>query len=181
MPPPFLRTAILAITAMGLGACSTYGHDGYYGSAVSVGYNAGTYSPYYGWYDNFYYPGTGAYVWDRSGYRHAWSDRQRTYWTARRAGHRAYRDHWNDYRYERRGDYVRRDQRRYRDRQDVRRYREQRRDYREQRREYREQRRERIQRDRQRSRIERSERRARPDRSRVRSERFRTPRTVPRD
>ena len=37
-------------------------------------------SPYYGWYDDYYYPGTGTYVYKLYRKPHAWSSRQRTYW-----------------------------------------------------------------------------------------------------
>lgn len=90
-----LRNAALAlVAALGLSGCSMY--DGYYGGGVGYasGYNDPYYggygyagAPYYGWYDNFYYPGTGYYVYDRRGRRHAWSDRHRRYWEARRHDH----------------------------------------------------------------------------------------------
>ena len=60
------RTAFaLAATTTLLGACST-GYGGGYGMA-SAGYYGDSYydDGYYGWDDNFYYPGTGYYVYDR--------------------------------------------------------------------------------------------------------------------
>ena len=99
-----LRTAALAAAAMvGLSGCA---YNGLY-SGVSVGAGSGYYdpyggygygygasypgyaygygaSPYYGWYDDFYYPGTGYYVYDRYRRAHRWSDRHRRYWEARR-------------------------------------------------------------------------------------------------
>jgi hypothetical protein len=112
MKSTILRPAIIAFAALGLAGCSSY-DDGYgYGySRVSLGLGSygGYYRPYYGWYDNYYYPGTGVYLYDRSGSRYRWNDRYRDYWIARRpSGH--YRDNWSGYRAERR-DY-RRDRRR---------------------------------------------------------------------
>ena len=187
MPVPFLRPALAIVATIGLGACSTYGYDDYSGVRVSAGYGAGNYSPYYGWYDDYYYPGTGYHVWDRGGYRHAWSDRQRRYWMARRAGHRQLREHWNGYRYKRRGDYVHRDQRRYRDHRDRRdrhRYRDQRRAEiereRQRERARADQRRIRDLREQRRDRIEQAERRVRAERDqrRQRSEQRRGNRQV---
>lgn len=103
-----LRSAALALTAaIGLGGCSTYGmygspygglsvgygnYDPYYGYGYGYspygysryGYNSGYFgSPYWGWYDDFYYPGTGYYVYDRYRRPHRWSDSQRVFWTQR--------------------------------------------------------------------------------------------------
>lgn len=75
---------------------------------LSVGYgdsDDGYYSgSYYGWYDNLYYPGAGAWVYDRDGKRQAWSEKHRSYWEARRAawhGKRDMRENWSEYRHER--------------------------------------------------------------------------------
>ncbi|MEM7730991.1 MAG: hypothetical protein AAF311_17340, partial [Pseudomonadota bacterium] len=46
---------------------------------------------YYGWYDNFYYPGHGIHVFDRRGLRHRWQPRHRRYWDGRRAEFRRWR------------------------------------------------------------------------------------------
>ena len=130
-----LRTAALALTAaVGLSACS-YGYGPYGQSGLSVGIGSGYYDPYYsgygygygagypgygygypgygyayapywGWYDNFYYPGTGFYVYDiyRKPYR--WTDAQRRYWNLRRERALAtsttqqpvvIRENWNDF------------------------------------------------------------------------------------
>ncbi|GMM94032.1 hypothetical protein [Qipengyuania sp. MTN3-11] len=162
MPFPYIRPALMIAAAMGLGACSTSGYDNYYGSRVSVGYGAGSYAPYYGWYDDYYYPGTGYYVWDRRGYRHSWSDRQRNYWIARRTGHRNIREQWRGYNYNRRGDYVRRDHR------EVRRYGDGRRNW-----DRDDERRERYERARERGRDVRDRNRARAERGRDLRERNR--------
>jgi hypothetical protein len=102
-----LRAAALALTAAaGLSACTTpYGYsgvslgvgNGYYGSSYGgygygypdygygYGYPASSYrySPF-GWYDDYYYPGTGFYVYDSYRRPHRWTDAQRRYWTVRR-------------------------------------------------------------------------------------------------
>src|SRR5687767_10969769 len=99
---PLRAAALTVAAAIGLSACTTpYGY-GY--SGVSVGYGSGYspyygygygyprygysrlgygYSPYWGWYDSFYYPGTGYYVYDRYRRPHRWSDSHRRYWTDR--------------------------------------------------------------------------------------------------
>jgi hypothetical protein len=87
------RAAPLAalVSALALGGC-TYDGAGYGG--VNVGYGSGYYYddyPYgsydyapYGWYDGYYYPGNGYWLYDRGGSRHRWSDNQRRYWEQRR-------------------------------------------------------------------------------------------------
>jgi len=57
------------------------GYGGYYGSPYYGGYGYG--SPYYGWYDNFYYPGTGYYVYDTYRRPYAMTTTQRQYWSTR--------------------------------------------------------------------------------------------------
>jgi hypothetical protein len=100
-----IRAAGLVIAAsLGLSACmspygyssvgvgigsgyGSYGYDGYgYGGYGGYGYPGGYgYGyPSYGWYDDFYYPGTGYYVYSRDGSRHRWTDSQRRYWESRR-------------------------------------------------------------------------------------------------
>lgn len=111
-----VRAAMVAIAGLSIGACSTYGADGYGYSRVAVGYGSGYYSdPYYGWYDGYYYPGSGYYVWDRRGYRHRWSGAHRSYWLARRGDRRAH-SNWSGYLYQRRGDYRAGRTHHYRDR-----------------------------------------------------------------
>ena len=74
---------------MGLGYGGGYGDYGYgYGSPY-YGYGGSlrrlrrlrpaiTARPRrYGWYDNYYYPGTGIYVYDSYRRPHVWNDRQR--------------------------------------------------------------------------------------------------------
>jgi len=67
-----------------------YGYGGYYGypGYGYGGYPYGSYGrcidPYWGWYDGFYYPGTGYYVYDSYRRPHVWTDAQRRYWSERR-------------------------------------------------------------------------------------------------
>jgi hypothetical protein len=91
-----IRLAAVALTsALVLAGCAydDYGYGygpygyGYPHSSVSigVGYGGGygSYDPF-GWYGNYYYPGTGIYVYDRSRTRHVWSGDQQRYWAQRR-------------------------------------------------------------------------------------------------
>ena len=121
--------ALLIATGLALSGCYS---DGYGYSRVSIGYGSncdpyydncgsryrGSYygDPWYGWYDDYYYPGIGIYIYDRSGRRYRWSDNHRYYWENRRQGYRD-RD-WSDRRWEnwdgyRRGNRDRRWRRRY--------------------------------------------------------------------
>ena len=50
---------------------------GGYGSGYGYG------SPYYGWYDNYYYPGTGYYVYDSYRRPHSMTPIQKAYWSKR--------------------------------------------------------------------------------------------------
>jgi hypothetical protein len=101
--------SLVAAGALALGGCA-YGDLGlgygspYYGASYGYGspyYGAGYYgSPYYGggyygslgyggfgspfgWYDNYYYPGTGYYVYDSYRRPHVMTSTQRVYWTRR--------------------------------------------------------------------------------------------------
>ena len=101
-----LRLAAAALAAtFSLSACAYgggypgvsvgYGNYGGYGSGYYDPY-AGGYSPYgynnvgyggyggygsqYGWYDGYYYPGTGYYVYDQYRRPRVWSQSQRQYW-----------------------------------------------------------------------------------------------------
>ncbi len=98
MSPFKLSIAGLALAAgFGLSGCATDGYGGGYGG-VSVGYGGGygyydggwdpyyggySADPYWGWYGDYYYPGTGYYVFDRQNRRHRWNDGQRNYWQGR--------------------------------------------------------------------------------------------------
>lgn len=63
------------------GASVGYGAPDYYGSGYGYG----------GWYDDYYYPGSGFYVFNRAGVRYRWNDRQRAYWES----HRGDRGGWH--------------------------------------------------------------------------------------
>lgn len=95
--------ALALASGLALGGCAYDDGYGYGGVSVGTGYyggyGGGYYDPYwgpanypggYGWYDGFYYPGNGYYVYDRGGRRHRWSDGQRRYWEGRRG--REWRD-----------------------------------------------------------------------------------------
>ena len=108
-----LRTAAILLAAgVGLGGCATYSPFGY-GNGVSVsygnGYNDRYYDPYYsrygsryagyspyGWYDGYYYPGAGYYVYDRYRNPYYWNDYQRRYWTVRQKDP-SVREVWTDF------------------------------------------------------------------------------------
>ncbi|MEO8454549.1 MAG: hypothetical protein ABI454_05260 [Sphingomicrobium sp.] len=70
----------------GYGYGSSYygaGYGGYYGG---YGYGSPYYGGYgspYGWYDNYYYPGTGIYVYDSYRRPRQWTNSQKSYWTSR--------------------------------------------------------------------------------------------------
>jgi len=121
---PLRNVAIALAASLSLTACY---NDGYGHSRVSVGYGA-SYPSYYGWYDDFYYPGTGYYVYDRGGHRQRWNDRQSRYWTERqrnfrgadRADRRQLRNNWQAFRQDRRTDDRAFRQARRQDRQTVR-------------------------------------------------------------
>jgi hypothetical protein len=78
-----------------LGGCADTGS-----SRVAMGYNAAWGDPYWGWYGDYYYPGTGVYVYDRDRHRSAWTAEQRGYWEARRTnwhGDRHWNNNWHDF------------------------------------------------------------------------------------
>jgi hypothetical protein len=69
----------------GYGYPSSYGYPYGYGySRWSDPFYGGYGSPYWGWNDGFYYPGTGIYVYDRFRRPFVWTDRQRAYWIVQR-------------------------------------------------------------------------------------------------
>ena len=90
--------SLLAAGALALGGCADYygglgygygdyygGYGGYYGYPYYGGgyYGAGWGMPYYGWYDDYYYPGTGIYVYDTYRRPRVMTTRERTYWSSR--------------------------------------------------------------------------------------------------
>lgn len=69
----------------GYGGYGGYGYPyGPYGGYGYPGYYGGFGAPYFGWYDNYYYPGTGIYVYDSYRRPHVWSETQQRYWTQQR-------------------------------------------------------------------------------------------------
>lgn len=94
-----IRTALVVLAASaGLGACTNFGPFGGVGVGVGSGYGGYGYdspygygygSPYgsyynqyptYGWYDGYYYPGRGYWVYDPDGQPRPISDKQKSYW-----------------------------------------------------------------------------------------------------
>ncbi len=103
-----LRPTVLMGATLGLSACmyadGAYG-DGYVNGGYSDGYACDPYDPYDayyscdygygfanigfggGWYDDFFYPGYGLFVFDRIGHRHQMRNNHRRYWAHRRHQH----------------------------------------------------------------------------------------------
>ncbi|MDT8759534.1 hypothetical protein MZO42_12580 [Sphingomonas psychrotolerans] len=87
-----LHLAALAASLAGAAALGGCAEDGYGYSGVSLGYASGGYydgydpyysygpSSYFGWYGDYYYPGTGYYVYDRYRRPHRWNQGQQRYW-----------------------------------------------------------------------------------------------------
>ena len=118
--PAFLAGAALSLGGCmygGLGVGISDGNygDGYvnggYSSRYAGSYGCNPYDPfdnYYacdygygftnigfggGWYDSFYYPGYGHYLFDRRGYRHAMKHHHRRHWARKRAHYDANHGH----------------------------------------------------------------------------------------
>ncbi len=95
-----LTSSLLAASALAGAALLSGCTDSYGRSGVEVGYNAAWGDPYWGWYGDYYYPGTGVYVYDRNHRRHSWDDSQRSYWEGRRGtwhGDRTWRNNWRGF------------------------------------------------------------------------------------
>lgn len=108
-------TALLGGLAFATTACTDgygysgvsvgYGNGGYYGDPYyGNGYYGGGYGyagapSYYGWYGDYYYPGTGVYVYDRYRRPFRWNGAQQRYWQSRRNGwgNRDVRDNWANF------------------------------------------------------------------------------------
>lgn len=119
--PRLLKSTLAAGALLSLGGCM-YGGSGYYGDGYvnNSRYDCDPYAPfddYYacdygygfanigfggGWYDQYYYPGYGIYVFDRGGRRHAMRDHDRRYWAKQRARYGGH--HARDRHHERRAD-----------------------------------------------------------------------------
>lgn len=123
--PAAWKAVVAAGAILGLSGC-IYGGAGYYGDGyVNNSYACDPYAPfddYYacdsgygfanigyggGWYEQYYYPGYGVYIFDRAGHRHAMRHHHRRHWARQRAqfrGHHAGNRRWNsEHRSERRG------------------------------------------------------------------------------
>ena len=61
---------------MAMAARHSIGYSSGYYDRRYGGYGYGYGSPYYGWYDNYYYPGTGYYVYDTYRRPHAMTTRR---------------------------------------------------------------------------------------------------------
>ena len=83
---------LLCGTVFVTSACSTGSDERADTSPYSgVGYH----QPYWGWYGEDYYPGTGTYVYDRDRRPHRWDEGQRAFWENRqRAWREGLRDNW---------------------------------------------------------------------------------------
>ena len=119
----------LSAACIGLGGCAYGAGTGYYDdSGYEYGYNDpycsdyDSYDYYYdcdsragfanigysgGYYNDFYYPGSGIFIFDRGGHRYRMDDRYRRYWARQRYGY--YAQHRGNRRY--RGGVRGRDQR----------------------------------------------------------------------
>jgi hypothetical protein len=78
-----------------LGGCADGGS-----SRTGMGYSIAGGDTYWGWYGDYYYPGTGVYVYDRYRHRTQWTPQQRGYWEARRSrwhGDGARSSNWRDF------------------------------------------------------------------------------------
>ncbi len=120
----FAAKPLLAVAAsLSLSGCYYYGdlagYDSSYDSSYDPyysGYGSATFAySYFGWYQDFYYPGIGVHVFDRYGNRHRWSDRHRRYWEGLGYRHRDRRENWDGF--SRGNDGLYRDQRRRDDRE----------------------------------------------------------------
>ena len=99
--------AAMVGAALGVSACTdgygyggvSAGYGGYYGDPYFAGYYPGYANVGYGWYNGFYYPGTGLYVYDRYRRPYRWNDGQRRYWQGRPGyGNPQVRSNWADFR-----------------------------------------------------------------------------------
>ena len=106
----FLKAALLVAAGAGLSGCVYdvglgFASDGYYDDAYGCDPYGG-YDAYYncdyrqafsnigfggGWYDNYYYPGYGIFLFDTFGRRYPMREQYRCYWGERR--HSWYREH----------------------------------------------------------------------------------------
>ena len=101
---PLRHVALAVCAAATVAGCTTY-DDGYgynygrnYYASRPWAYTYGTPYSYFGWYDNFYYPGVGVYLYDGSGLRYRWDQSQQRYWESRRGRDYRGQENWSGYR-----------------------------------------------------------------------------------
>ena len=103
-----ITAALMVAAGFSLSACveDGYGYglgggygSGYYGDYYNDFYDGGYGTPYYGWQDGYYYPGTGYYVYDRDRRPQRWNNNQRDYWQKRGHGWKGPRsqDEWRGF------------------------------------------------------------------------------------
>ena len=96
--PRAFAAPALALAALTVGGCA---YDGYYGGGVGYGggyydnagygyggygYGPSSYGYGYGWFDDYWYPGSGVFIYDRAGRRHDWRDSDRAHWEGGQGG-----------------------------------------------------------------------------------------------
>ncbi|HWJ58532.1 MAG TPA: hypothetical protein VNR68_02650 [Sphingomicrobium sp.] len=74
-----------------------YGYGPYGGYGQYPGYYGGFGAPYFGWYDDFYYPGSGIFVYDSFRRPHRWSSRERAFWTSRQSANTTHSTNWSGF------------------------------------------------------------------------------------
>lgn len=100
----FKRIGLIAITlglGIGVTGCTDgygyggagvgYASDPYYGGGYGDGYYGagfGGVNSYYGWSGDYYYPGSGVFVYDRYRRPYRWNGAQQRYWQGRRGNYR---------------------------------------------------------------------------------------------
>lgn len=110
-----LRAALFVLAASAAtSACTNFGPYGGIGVGVGSGYGGYGYDPYYagygygsgygynpyGWYNGFYYPGAGYWVYDPDRNRREMTPEERAYWRARfqsRFGNGAPKENWEGF------------------------------------------------------------------------------------
>jgi len=111
----FLKRLALAGIVAGIGLATAGCTEGYGYTGLDVGYGAPGYgyydsgyadpyyggygygSSYFGWYGDFYYPGTGIYVYDRYRHPYRWNNNQQRYWQGRRSYRGDLHDNWGGF------------------------------------------------------------------------------------
>lgn len=101
---PIRATLVVLAASVGLAGCTGLGPYGGIGVGVSSGYGGYGYDPYYagygygsgygynpyGWYNGYYYPGAGYWVYDRDRNRRQMTPAERAYWLERLSKYRGF-------------------------------------------------------------------------------------------